>query len=319
MRIVQVCNVGQICGGTAACAWSITRALPECHHLVLCLSRPTEETVRAFAPVEIGPVSRLDDAVFRPLRPDLVILHNTAQRNVGLIREVATLQYQHSQTSHAAANFTVACSEWLTRRLSRSVPVLYQPVPIPPKAKNHARRVWDDRLIVGRICTPQPRKWPNSCCGDYEWLARRFPNVEWEFVGCPEHMRRPILEACRGRARFWPASWMARSHLFRWDVLLYHHPDLTESFGRTVAESMLAGCLPIVDHRGGFLEQVTCGNDGWTCRSLKEFAEALALASDPSVRRRMSAAACETARIRFSSHAFAMRFRQQLKAFLCGK
>lgn len=315
MRIVQVCNVGQICGGTAACAWSITRALPECQHLVLCLSRPTKETIIAFAPIEIRQVSRIDDALLLPLRPDLVILHNTARRNVGEIREVATLQYQHSQADHAAADFSVACSQWLAGRYSKPVPVLYQPVPVPPHSSEQGRRCFAERFVVGRICTPQLRKWPDSCLHDYEWLARRFSAIEWEFVGCPEQMQRSLLESCRGRARFWSASWEARSHLRRWDALLYHHPELTESFGRTVAEAMHAGCLPIVDHRGGFLEQVTRGKDGWTCRSLNEFAEALACASDSGVRREMSAAAGETA-ARFSGHAFAARFRKQLVEFL---
>lgn len=316
MRIVQVCNVGQICGGTAACAWSITRELPECHHLVLCLSHPTKETIEAFAPVEIRKVSRIDDDLLRPLRPDLVILHNTARRNVGEIREVATLQYQHSQTDHAAANFTVACSQWLARHHSKQVPVLYQPVPVPPNSSEQRRRCFDDRFVVGRICTPQPRKWPDSCLNDYAWLARRFPAIEWEFVGCPDRMQRSLLEACRGRARFRQASWNARGELRRWDALLYHHPVLTESFGRTVAEAMHVGCLPIVDHRGGFLEQVTHGKDGWTCRSLDEFADALARTFDPAVRQRMSAAARMTAETRFSGRAFAARFREQLLTFL---
>ena len=49
MRLLQVCNVGRIVGGTAACAWSITRAFPDLEHHVAFLSSITDETQRGFA------------------------------------------------------------------------------------------------------------------------------------------------------------------------------------------------------------------------------------------------------------------------------
>lgn len=53
LRILQVCNVGQITGGTAACAWTITRALPWAQHTVAFLSPVSGDTREAFRPAQL--------------------------------------------------------------------------------------------------------------------------------------------------------------------------------------------------------------------------------------------------------------------------
>jgi len=317
MRIVQVCNVGNICGGTAACAWSITRALPECRHTICFLSAPTSETRDTFLPVEVRQIRRVDDRVLAPFQPDLVILHNTAAVHVDSVRQSLCLQYMHSRGHHAPADLTVACSKWLALQFPHSVPILDQPVPLPPgidqKLCTTGSRAFDDQLIVGRICTPQARKWPESSLAIYHHLAPLFPEIRWEFVGCPHAFEPQLQTACRGRAKFWPAGWEARRHLLRWHALLYHHPTLTESFGRTCAEAMRAGCIPVVDDRGGFSEQIQSGRTGFLCRNITEFTAALA-ALTPSQRWLMSQAGRSAANARFSLRTFATRFRQLLSS-----
>lgn len=316
MRIVQVCNVGNICGGTAACVWTITRALPQCQHSVLCLRPPTEETVRAFAPVPIQWVSRVDDDVLAPFQPDLVILHNTSAEQVGQIRDTFSLQYQHSAGVRAEAEMTVACSQWLAGQIPRSPEVLYQPVPTPPHPADGSRsprlRHLEDQLVIGRICTPQLKKWPVSCIAFYRHLAARCPRVNWEFVGCPTELQQPLSRACGDRIRFFPAGWLARQHLWRWHGLLYHHPTLTESFGRTVAEAMRAGCVPIVDGRGGFCEQIEDNRSGFLCHSIDDFCAAISKLNDPASRWERSRIARKTSDGRFSLATFSKRFLQLL-------
>jgi len=317
MKIVQVCNVGTICGGTAACAWSITRALPECQHVVLFLGQPTTETRQAFAPVPTESISSIDDHVLARWQPDLVILHNTSAAHSGSIRSCVRMLYCHSQGHHAPADLAVSCSRWLSDRLSHHPTVLYQPIPCPPvppeRSSQPETRALDDELVVGRLCTPQPRKWPSCTVPFYEELARRFPFIRWEFVGCPSSLEQPLQNACRGRAKFLPARWGAQQHFYRWHGLLYHHPTLTESFGRTVAEAMLAGCLPIVDARGGFLEQIHPNETGFLCETVDHFASALEQLT-PSRRWIMSRAARQSARKLFSLETFAREFRLQLRS-----
>jgi glycosyltransferase involved in cell wall biosynthesis len=204
--------------------------------------------------------------------------------------------------------------------------VLYQAVPKPPQQESGVRaaglseagyrsdtRALRERLVIGRICTPQAKKWPPDLPEFYANLTRRFPEVEWEFVGCSADIHPRLREACRGRAVFHPASWSARAHYWRWDALLYHNPQVTESFGRTVAESMRAGCVPIVDARGGFVEQVADGT-GFLCSGADEFAAAVDRLHAAGERRPMSRAAMAHADEAFSLERFAREFMRLLSA-----
>jgi len=285
MKLLQVCNVGRIVGGTAACAWSITRAFPDIEHNVAFLSPISEETKAAFAGARLSRRDRITDAFVRDLRCDAVILHNTASVRVEPIEAAWTLQYVHSKGPRAAADCTRYCSLWLARQClgdrATSNDVLYQCVPRPV---GRSRCEAPHRpLVVGRLCTPTAAKWPASLTGFYADLAARLPWVRWEFVGCPPELESALRSACNGQAVFHQAGWNARSHLARWDALLYHHPSMTETFGRVVAESMRAGCVPIVDARGGFLEQVT-GSTGWICSTATEFSDAIEQLGDPARR-----------------------------------
>ena len=113
----------------------------------------------------------------------------------------------------------------------------------------------------------------------------------WEFVGCPSSWHGRLNDACAGNAAFFGASWTHRSRLWHWDAMLYHNSRLSESFGRTAAEAMRAGCIPVVDDRGGFREQIVDGH-GYLCRDRDDFVRAVEQLHSAAVRRRMSAG-CE--------------------------
>jgi glycosyltransferase involved in cell wall biosynthesis len=315
MRLLQVCNVGDICGGTAACAWSIVPALPGAEHSLLFLSRPTPDTRAAFVGCRIESSSRLDRALLTDIAPDVVLLHNTARSRVAHLNAPLSIQYLHARIDPAPADLTLACSAWLRDQFPRIAVdgVLYQPVVVPPANASGERRALRERLIVGRLCTPTRRKWPAAVLPFYRQLAADRPQIDWEFVGCPADMQDQLRDACRGRSTFWPAGPSARAHLSRWDALLYHHPSLTETFGRTVAEAQLAGCIPVIDARGGFREQVT-SDTGFLCDGIGTFRAALQQLHDVPRRRQMSRAATAHSQLRFSTDAFARRFRALLAA-----
>jgi glycosyltransferase involved in cell wall biosynthesis len=315
MHLLQVCNVGHICGGTAACAWTLTRALPHVAHTVAFLSNPTESTRHAFAHCRVETWPRVTEDHLAPLRPDVLLLHNISADRVQPIRSTVTIQYLHSVIRPAAADVTVACSDWLREQYPPGTvaSVLHQAVPQPPPPRNPGgdTRALRTRLVVGRLCTPIQRKWPAELVPFYARLAPRHPTVDWEFVGCPEPLQPRLQDACQGRGVFHPAGWTARSHLWRWDALLYHHPTLTESFGRTAAESLRAGCIPVTDARGGFREQVK-PDTGFLCNDADTFDRALAALHDPAHRRAMSRAA--QADDRFSLRRFGSDLLQLLRS-----
>lgn len=320
MRLLQVCNVGQICGGTAACAWTITKAFPDWEHVVIFLSPPARDTVQAFSHCQIATSRHVNDEVLAAHNPDLVILHNTASKNAGVISSIPTILFRHSQGAHAKADLSVSCSKWLANHFDDSKIVLHQPVPKPIRCRSGnnttagiegavtEQRQLSTNLIVGRICTPTSRKWPVESLEVYHAVATRFPNVQWEFVGCPSDLQPRWQEACEGRATFLPAEWQARRHLWRWHALLYHHPSLTESFGRTVAEAMRAGCVPIVDARGGFIEQIKNGHIGFLCQTPTDFERAINDLTQAAQWWKMSKAAMASADEHFSLQSFRKRF-----------
>lgn len=310
-RLLQVCNVGQICGGTAACAWTVTRALPGWDHTVAFLGPIAAETLRAFKGVQLVEWSAVTRARLNPFRPDVVLLHNTAPGRIERVTTIPKIMYRHSAAPVAAGDVTLCCSHWLSARCRRSSPaadVLWQGV---PRAMTAAEARCADRVIVGRICTPQSKKWPARLVPFYGELARKFPTIEWEFVGCPEVLQLGLYQACGGRAQFWSAGWERRSLLTRWTALLHHQPEVPESFGRTVAEGMRVGCLPIVDRRGGFIEQLDAGG-GWLCDTPDDFSRSIGELLEEKERSHRAKLAMEVAESRWSLERFG---RELLKWF----
>lgn len=340
--LLQVCNAGRVTGGTGACAWTITRSLPGWRHLVAFPGGIDDEARRTFSPVPVTTQERIDARFVRACGASVVLLHNTAPARVVGKLPAVTIQYVHSPGSRAAADLRVYCSAYLARLCGGEAAsgtcatgsasasgialprhwqsqwhtanhqVLYQPVPAPPwpEGRDDARRTrLGSELLVGRLCTPTNAKWPESLVSRYAEWSQHAPDVSWEFVGCPLGMREALREACGGRARFVEAGWEARSRLRVWDVLLYHHSEITETFGRVVAEALRAGCVPVVDARGGFVEQVT-PETGFLCTRPHEFTAALERLRDPHVRWRMSAAGRARGEAEFGEASFARRFRE---------
>lgn len=289
----------------------MTRALPGFDHQVLFLSPPDEETAEAFAPVEIAYRAMLTPDVVARFQPELVLLHNTVRSRISGLIAAPTIQYLHSAIAgQAEADATLCCSHWLARRIGMPAEnVLWQGVPRPGGEESASLRGLRSaanrkRLVVGRICTPVMRKWPRGVVSFYGELARRYPEAEWEFVGCPAGLQVELLDACGGRAMFHAAGWRQRSLMRRWQVLLYSNRELAESFGRTVAEAMRAGCVPVVDRRGGFVEQVPDGG-GILCSTRDDFASAVELLAEPTTWESMSVCASRYANDVFSLGRFA--------------
>ncbi|MBX3450374.1 MAG: glycosyltransferase [Planctomycetaceae bacterium] len=303
-RLLQVCNVGTIVGGTGACAWSVTRSLPGWDHVVACFGPWTAESRRWFEGGELTQIDVLTAEKVREARADVVLLHNTSVARVTEELPVPALSYVHSRCRFAAGDRTLACSRWLGDQLRGRVEgVLYQGVPQPPREEHDVGARDSGDFVVGRLCTPTVAKWPREALELTAGLARQFPGVRWELVGCPNGQRTAWNEATQGRVAFWEAAWEARRHFWRWHALVYHNPAITETFGRTVAEAMRAGCVPIVDDRGGFREQVE-PETGVLCRTDGEFAEALGRLQSRDDWRVMSDTAMQRANERFGLERF---------------
>ncbi|MBD3673498.1 MAG: glycosyltransferase family 4 protein [Planctomycetaceae bacterium] len=318
-HLLQVCNVGTVVGGTGACAWTVTRALPDWKHTVLFFSPVRQETRKAFDEISVETISRLKRSELEKYAPDLVLYHNTARHRIE--EECLTwraIYYQHSRVAAWSEISTVACSSWLSSQVpAKDRPeVLQQAVPraVRPICTSRRARLGEE-IVVGRICTPSDRKWPRELIPCYRQLAQEHPQIVWEFVGCPKSLQAELQPAVNHRVNFHEAGWDARSHYWNWDVLLYHHPTLTESFGRTVAEAMRTGCIPVVDRRGGFCEQIEA-NSGFLCENLEEFSAVLQVLRDPSERIARSRRCRAIGDEKFSLRGFRKRLLNQFQRLL---
>lgn len=283
MKLLSVANVGTIMGGTGACALSCVKALPDWEHSVVFLSGWGTGLKGQFG-CDVRFQTSVTPQLIEDVRPDVILFHNTAANKMPAVipADVLTVYYQHS-AALACREARRRCDLFLTvsKHLARLAGidekfVLYQPVPCPPPSSEPRRP-----LTFGRLCTPNAAKWKGQDAFYRELSAAFMANVlafnpllgqaVADFVGAPDDFQ-PYVE---GVGRRIPASWQARSLLHEWAAMLYHHPDITETYGRTVCEAQRAGCIPIVDNRGGFVEQIQHGRTGFLCSNVNEFADAL--------------------------------------------
>jgi glycosyltransferase involved in cell wall biosynthesis len=299
MRLMQFCNLANVVGGTGACCWTITRCFPDWEHGVYFRSgrSPSPDTMLAFQGCSIYLNHTTPEEAIEQFKPDVLIFHNISETVVpqALPAGVPTIFYQHSALKQFRVfreRFDVAFC--VSKHLAAMAGfderfVLYQPVPIPPMGG-----VRDCRKI-GRICTPNSGKWDkDDILPVYEHLGPRFPQLAYEFVGCPPNVREELEKILGDRASFANASFQARQKFHEWGMMVYSS-KIEESYGRTVCEAQRAGCVPIVSRRGGFIEQVAQSPvDGFLCDSPEEFGDAVqAVLNEPPDRNLMAARATE--------------------------
>ena len=148
---------------------------------------------------------------------------------------------------------------------------------------------WTLHMIGG--CEPDNRPYFEKVMAAAEGLPIELhPNS-------PRH----ILERLVNRASiFWSATGMNENTELR--------PWRNEHFGMTTAESMAAGCVPVVIDRAGQQEIVRDGVDGFRWETIDQAVELTAkVAGDDDLRRRLAVSAMGRAR-EFSDDAFLTRW-----------
>lgn len=316
MRLLQVAKRPEIAGGTIGCVWSICQALPDWSHAVFCCwpGEVPQRTRDAFTDHVLHAAPAVTAEDLRRIAPDAILLHNVDDRDLPpelLPEGVPAFYYCHgsydgrmdgSAGLRAASRAVFCVSEFLARQVGLEGTAWYQPVPAPPEGTTPA----EEPLVVGRLCNPRAENWSADVVDFYRRLARLCPGVRWEFVGCPAAWREALEEAC-GEVLFHAAGLEARAHLGRWHAMLYHTP-VTHAYGRTLCEAQQAGCVPVVDRRGGFIEQIEQGRTGYLCATVEEFAAALEALRDPVRRRACAQAAREAGAARGSLPRWRARF-----------
>lgn len=283
MKLTQVTNCWTL-GGTTMCALAVCKALAQWQHEIVTFGRPTHG-------IRLPRNARL---VQTPSRDsDLLLLHNTPREQTVGLPTPPTIQFHHSHARLADADLHLYASDWL-RGGATDGWTCYQSVDRPAPGGRRSRG-----FTVGRLSGIAPAKWG--------------PDVDRVFAGIAD-LGLPIdREVCGGTLGNGLATELpmrpdaAQAYLPRWHVLVYHSP-VTESFGRVVVEGMSAGCVPLVDPRGGPAETVVDGETGYHCRTPREFvARVHQLHRDRDLWCRLSLAAQARAHALFSHAAFRAR------------
>lgn len=112
------------------------------------------------------------------------------------------------------------------------------------------REIFDSKTItIGRHGRADPLKWPDSAAKIRASLPV-LQDTQIAVMGCPKDR----LLALGVELSDWTLLDFDQepvpAFLNRLDVFVYHfHPDWSETFGRTVAEAMLSGCVCVLDPR----------------------------------------------------------------------
>jgi glycosyltransferase involved in cell wall biosynthesis len=166
------------------------------------------------------------------------------------------------------------------------------------------RRMWDGGLrgwelhLVGSVHRDDP--------GD----LRYFEQVCRRAEGYPIHVHadaplEALLDLYRRASIYW--------HAAGYGVDAEHRPIDLEHFGMTTAEAMAHGVVPVAIARGGQVEVVRAGVDGFLWEEPGQLVEhTLSLIADGELRRRMGEAA-RRASFRFSRDAFKRRMATMLR------
>lgn len=317
----MVNNVSEVCGGTIQCSASMCKALPDFERRVFSFSHefgPVAQEV--FGPgVELR--NGLDASqVVTDFQPDVVVWHNTHADRIPDKPLAGALQVYVAHSAHSSlrdaarkCHVTICVSKWLARKvgLSEST-VLYQPVQPPERFlgfDSHAAL-----MRIGRLCTPTAKKWnldemapyyaalsaefPDQLC--YEWVAppRLHADLRERFVGCISD-------------RTIKPDYLAPKRLWFWEAMLYTS-SLEESYGRTVCEAQMSHCVPIVNRRGAYPEQIEHGVTGFLVDSPKDAVEAVRVLTNGDEYIRMSSAAALSAEMRSGLPAWREQFLNRL-------
>jgi glycosyltransferase involved in cell wall biosynthesis len=198
---------------------------------------------------------------------------------------------------------------WGTRLARDRVTILYPPVDVQlyrPRAER--RRVI---LGIGRFVKGggHEKKQHLMIRAFKELLRDGLRGWELHLVGgsMPEARHRKYLEECRHLASEAPVVFhvdapapeltdLVETASIYWHATGYgtRDPILHEHFGISVVEAMSGGCVPIVVNQGAAAELVDDGESGYLWRTRSEWKQrTMEVASDDSLRRRLSARAVE--------------------------
>ncbi|GAC1439630.1 MAG: hypothetical protein NVS3B26_02960 [Mycobacteriales bacterium] len=214
-------------------------------------------------------------------------------------------------------------AQWVRRIWGRDSAVLHPPVSLRaggrkdrsilsvgrfiPTGRGHAKKQLELVRSLRRLVDAGLTGWTLHLVGGLAEPGREyFAQLEREAAGYPVVLHPDASGAELGRLYAGAALYWHAAGLDEQD------PERLEHFGISTVEAMSAGAVPVVIGRGGLVETVRDGIDGYLCADLDELVRRTSeLSADEPLRTRMAASAQRRAQD-FSLPAFDERLQQLL-------
>lgn len=315
MTIVHVNNTCVIMG-TALHTLTMVRAYPEHRHVVVFLFHDPEKTStyllaefrNAGAEIVLGPGKPLCWHHISKFDPAMVIVNNGhpdylhSDLAALLMRDKVLVSYSHDLDIACPSTFNIWNSDF-TMRLhdgqSRDTPTIVMGSFIDTAPFAAIEREYGDRIITGMLTTG-PARFHVKLTADLLilFMRIRMRHPDMKFIVPNANRVLALPEWCSS-----PDYTQRSVEQFYSDVDIFvHYTKKTSSdgWGRPVTEAMASGLPVVAERRGGVVEQIEDGVDGFLCDTNDEFVERIdQLYADPALRRRIGEAAKAKAVERF--------------------
>lgn len=176
--------------------------------------------------------------------------------------------------------------------LYRNVPQLIVDNYIAPEDFPYVNRSLPT-FSIGRLSRPDPVKYPEDFPVFYEELG--LAEVRYRVMAWDEALRRKYKWHCFGPE--WdllpPQREPAAKFLNSLDLFVYPlGHSFKESWGRSTAEAMLTGCVPVVPSGHQFHNMMVHGENGFICTTFEEYKEVVQMLYADAPRRRQLGQHC---------------------------
>lgn len=231
------------------------------------------------------------------INPAVIIMHNTQYKRIVKIngswdwlRRWPIINIHHMRSDIIVeADHHVCVSRHVTKSYSASEQKHLGSHAICPPTINAAAfakicRPKRDIVAIGKICSDwNPKKYPAQLLNVMKAAATKYPNTTFSVVGAEGHWKNPgVPRLTMPTALSKPLGEM----LGDLDIFLYiNDPSLPETWCRAVTEAMASGLPVVAERRGGIVEQIEDGVDGFLCETDAEFLEKLGMLIESPERR----------------------------------
>jgi len=129
-----------------------------------------------------------------------------------------------------------------------------------------------DKIRIGRHSLSSESKFNKETVDLIKMVNKRYKDsVEWDFMGIPGKYEKALkeIENVTVRKAF---SVPVSTYLNNIDIFLFFVSwDREEPWSRASAEAIASGCPVLTTNKGGNKDQVIHGNNGFLCKSTKDF------------------------------------------------